>query len=59
MSRDWKATEASRGTDGYTMSCLAGDTTITVTQLTVAIDGLSVVMKSGGAAAPVLAPWAG
>ena len=26
MSRDWKATEASRDADGFTMSCLAGDT---------------------------------
>ena len=59
MSRDWKATEASRGTDGYTMSCLAGDTTITVTQLTVAIDGLSVVMKSGGAAAACVGAMGG
>ena len=50
MSRDWKATEASRDADGFTMSCLAGDTARQAAQLQVAIDGLSVVMKPGGAA---------
>ena len=48
MSRDWKSSEASVGEDGYTFSCLSSD--ITVTQLVVAIDGLSVVVKKGGAA---------
>ena len=32
------------------MNCLVGDTTISVTQLVVAVDGLSVVMKKGSAA---------
>ena len=48
MSRDWKSSEATVGADGYTFSCLSSDTT--VTQLIVAIDGLSVVVKKGGAA---------
>ncbi|MGB1818838.1 MAG: PstS family phosphate ABC transporter substrate-binding protein [Candidatus Poseidoniaceae archaeon] len=47
MSRDWKSSEATPGADG-TYSCL--DTDVTVTQLIVAIDGLSVVTKKGGAA---------
>ena len=50
MSRDWKATEANRGDDGYTMDCLVGDTTRSARQIVVAMDGLSVVMKKGGAA---------
>jgi len=50
MSRDWKATEATRGDDGYTMDCLVGDTSRSARQIVVAMDGLSVVMKSGGAA---------
>ncbi|MDA0878345.1 MAG: substrate-binding domain-containing protein, partial [archaeon] len=50
MSRDWKSTEASRGDDGYTMSCLSGDTTLEARQIVVAYDGLSVVVKKGGAA---------
>ncbi|MEL0313346.1 MAG: substrate-binding domain-containing protein, partial [Candidatus Poseidoniales archaeon] len=48
MSRGWKDSEASVGADGYTYSCANSD--VTVTQLVVAIDGLSVVMKKGGAA---------
>jgi phosphate transport system substrate-binding protein len=48
MSRGWKSSEADAGTDGYTYKCLDSD--ITVTQLVVAIDGLSVVVKKGGAA---------
>ena len=48
MSRGWKSSEADVGTDGYTYKCLDSD--ITVTQLVVAIDGLSVVVKKGGAA---------
>ena len=49
MSRGWKSTEASTD-DGYTYNCLVGDTSITVTQLPVGLDGLSVVVKKGGAA---------
>ena len=49
MSRDWKATEANRGDDGYTMDCLVGDTSRSARQIVVAMDGLSVVMKKGGA----------
>jgi phosphate transport system substrate-binding protein len=48
MSRGWKSTEASVGSDGYTYDCANSD--VTVTQLIVAIDGLSVVVKKGGAA---------
>ena len=48
MSRDWKTSEAVAGEDGFTFECLNSD--ITVTQLIVAIDGLSVVVKKGGAA---------
>ena len=50
MSRDWKTSEATRDSNGYTMSCLKGDTSIVVNQIMVAVDGLSVVTKSGGAA---------
>ncbi len=49
MSRDWKATEGTVDENGQ-LNCLVGDTTITVTQLVVAVDGLSVVMKKGSAA---------
>ncbi len=48
MSRGWKDSEATVAADGYTYSCANSD--VTVTQLTVAIDGLSVVVKKGGAA---------
>ena len=48
MSRDWKSSEAEAGEDGFTFKCIDSD--ITVTQLIVAIDGLSVVVKKGGAA---------
>ena len=48
MSRDWKDSEATVGADGYTYSCV--NTDVTITQLVVAYDGLSVVMKKGGAA---------
>ncbi|GIR07791.1 MAG: hypothetical protein CM15mP18_1200 [Methanobacteriota archaeon] len=50
MSRDWKGSEATRGDDGYTMSCLKGDTSLEARQIVVAYDGLSVVVKKGGAA---------
>ena len=49
MSRDWKSTEGTVDANGQ-LNCLVGDTSITVTQLVVAVDGLSVVSKSGGAA---------
>ena len=48
MSRGWKESEATVGEDGYTYSCASSD--VTVTQLIVAIDGLSVVVKKGGIA---------
>ena len=51
MSRDWKATETQDGVDANgQVECAVGDTSITVTQLVVAVDGLSVVTKKGGAA---------
>ena len=59
MSRDWKSSEADRNSDGYTMSCLKGDTSRNALQLVVAIDGLSVVMKSGGAAEACIATMGG
>ena len=43
MSRGWKDSEATVGADGYTYSCV--NTDVTITQLVVAYDGLSVVMK--------------
>lgn len=48
MSRGWKSSEALEGSNGYTYDCVNSD--VTVTQLIVAIDGLSVVVKNGGAA---------
>ncbi len=48
MSRGWKSSEATEQADGYTYDC--ANSAITVTQLPVAIDGLSVVVKKGGAA---------
>ena len=50
MSRDWKATEANRQANGFVLDCLVGDSSRDVAQFQVAIDGLSVVMKKGGAA---------
>lgn len=47
MSRDWKSSEATDNGDG-TFTCLTSGKT--VTQLQVAIDGLSVVVKKNGAA---------
>ena len=46
MSRDWKSTEGTVDANGQ-LNCLVGDTSITVTQLVVAVDGLSVVSKKG------------
>jgi len=50
MSRDWKSSEASRQANGFVMDCISGDTTIDAAQFVVAVDGLSVVVKKGGAA---------
>jgi phosphate transport system substrate-binding protein len=57
MSRGWKDSEATVASDGYTYNCLNSD--ITVTQLVVAIDGLSVVVKKGGAADQCLTEMGG
>ena len=57
MSRGWKDSEATVASDGYTYNCLNSD--ITVTQLDVAIDGLSVVVKKGGAADQCLTEMGG
>ena len=46
MSRGWKSSEATVAEDGYTYECL--DSEVSATQLQVAIDGLSVVVKRGG-----------
>ena len=57
MSRGWKTSEATVGADGYTYSCL--DSEVTATQLQVAIDGLSVVVKRGGEADQCIAAMGG
>lgn len=51
MSRNWRATEASRKSDGFTLDCLIGDTDTDVIQIDVAIDGLSVASKLNGVGA--------
>ena len=43
MSREWKSSEATVNEDGYTYDCVNSD--VSVTQLIVAVDGLSVVIK--------------
>lgn len=48
MSRDWRTREAERLDDGYTMECLTSKQR--VTQITVGVDGLAVVMAKNGAA---------
>ena len=48
MSREWKSSEATANEDGYTYDCVNSD--VSVTQLIVAVDGLSVVIKKNGAA---------
>ena len=50
MSRGWKTSEASVRSDGYTYDCLKGDTSRSAVQISIAADGLSVVVKKGGAA---------
>ncbi|MBS74095.1 MAG: hypothetical protein CMA91_07625 [Euryarchaeota archaeon] len=57
MSRDWKESEATVNSDGYTFDCVDSD--VTVTQLIVAVDGLSVVVKKGGAADQCLTQMGG
>jgi len=48
MSRDWKASEAVQLDDGYTLECVTSKNR--VTQISVGIDGLAVVVKKGGVA---------
>ena len=57
MSRDWKDSEATVNADGYTFDCVDSD--VTVTQLVVAVDGLSVIVKKGGAADQCLTQMGG
>ena len=57
MSRDWKESEATVNADGYTFDCVDSD--VTVTQLIVAVDGLSVIVKKGGAADQCLTQMGG
>jgi len=50
MSREWKDSEATQ-VQGYIYECLEpGDTARSATQIDVAIDGLTVAVKEGGAA---------
>jgi ABC-type phosphate transport system substrate-binding protein len=51
MSRHWKDSEARQSTNDYTYECLVGDTSRSVIQIEVAIDGLTVATKRGGVAA--------
>jgi len=48
MSRDWKDSEVTR--DGSKVSCKIGDTSVTATQLPVALDGITVATAKGSAA---------
>jgi phosphate transport system substrate-binding protein len=57
MSRGWKSSEAAVSEDGYTYDCL--DSEVSATQLQVAIDGLSVVVKRGGDADKCIAAMGG
>jgi phosphate transport system substrate-binding protein len=57
MSRGWKDFEVIVASDGYTYECLNSD--ITVTQLTVAVDGLSVIVKKDGTADQCLTAMGG
>ena len=62
MSRNWKATEAIRLDDDYTLECTKADANgkkVRVTQLQVASDGVAVVVKMGGAADQCLASLGG
>lgn len=51
MSREWEDDEAAVQADGFTYQCVAGDTSRSVIQVDVALDGISVVASGGGAAA--------
>eukprot|EP00485_Elphidium_margaritaceum_P004390 CAMPEP_0202698244 /NCGR_PEP_ID=MMETSP1385-20130828/11515_1 /ASSEMBLY_ACC=CAM_ASM_000861 /TAXON_ID=933848 /ORGANISM="Elphidium margaritaceum" /LENGTH=872 /DNA_ID=CAMNT_0049354903 /DNA_START=1226 /DNA_END=3844 /DNA_ORIENTATION=+ len=48
MSRDWNEDEALRMYDNYTFACL--DSSRLVTQIPIAIDGITVIVKANGAA---------
>ena len=47
MSRGWKASEAS-AENGYKYDCVIGDTSRSVIQVEIAIDGLSIITAAGG-----------
>ena len=49
MSRAWKSTEATVGSDGFTYTCLIG-TKPKAVQIDVAIDGITVIVKKGSLA---------
>jgi phosphate transport system substrate-binding protein len=49
LARDWDVLEASTS-NGWKYSCVQGDTTRTITQLDVAMDGLAAVTLRGGSA---------
>jgi ABC-type phosphate transport system substrate-binding protein len=48
MSREWRAPEVSNNGDG-TLQCKIGDTSRSVIQVAIALDGISVVVITGGA----------
>merc|ERR1711920_380690 len=54
MARGWKDVEATVASDGYTYSCLKGDSKYVVTQLPVANDGVTVFVAADGPAADCL-----
>jgi ABC-type phosphate transport system substrate-binding protein len=59
MSRDWKTSEATKQSDGYTFQCLIGNTTRSVGQVAVANDAVVLIVKSDPpvpVAKPVAAP---
>ncbi len=61
MSRDWKTTEATKQSDGYTFNCSIGNTTRQVAQLAVANDAVVLIVKADPitpAAVPTSAPLA-
>jgi len=43
MSRGWKSTEATVAADGFTYKCLIGDKSLSIAQIVVANDGITVV----------------
>jgi len=53
MSRDWKTSEATKQSDGYTFKCLIGDTSRSVAQIAIANDAVVMVVKPDPPSKPV------